>query len=185
LVRAGLLFPMARGYYVRVPPDSRGDPTWRPDLPAAALGIGQADVGVEGAVLMHLSAARLLGALPWDLAVAVVALDRQRAPLQVLGGTVHFVRRDISTLDVRRVTTVLGPGWATTPEQTLLDLAHRPDFGGADQAVVAEAVTALTATVDWPTARRLADSQRRRATLQRVAPRAVVTAAVVPAAAES
>jgi hypothetical protein len=188
LVRAGLLFPLARGYYARVPMERQGDPTWLPDLSAAALGIGQADAGMDDAVLMHLSAARLLGVLPRDLAVAVVALDRQRAPLHVLGGTVHFVRRDVAALDVQRVITVLGPGWVTTPEQTLLDLAHRPDFGGVDQAVVGEALTALTAIVDWPSARRLADIQRRRATLQRVAPRAVAaatTATGVPAAATS
>lgn len=170
LVRAGLLLPLARGYYARVPLGSRGDPTWRPDLHAAALGVGQTDAGEDGAVLMHLSAARVLGALPREVSVAVVALDRQRAPLQMLDGVVHFVRREVAAIDVQRVTTALGPGLVTTAEQTLLDLAHRPDLGGVDPVVVAGAVRALTASVDWPTAARLADAQRRRATLHRVAP---------------
>jgi hypothetical protein len=176
LVRAGLLVPLARGYYAWVPAGNQADRTWQPDLHAAALGIGQADAGQDGAVLMHVSAARLLGALPRETAVAVVALDRPRASLRVLGGIVHFVRRDLASLDVRAVTTVLGPGLATAPEQTLLDLAHRPDFGGVDPAVAGEGVTALTATVDWPTARALADVQRRRATLQRVTPPTVAAA---------
>ena len=173
LVRAGLLLPLARGYYARVPLESQGDRSWRPDLHAAALGIGQADAGLDGAVLMHLSAARILGALPREVTVAVVAMDRQRAPLHVLGGTVLFVRREVVALEVQRVTTVLGPGWVTTGEQTLLDLAHRPDLGGVDASVAGEAVTALAATADWPTAGRLAEAQRRRATLLRVAPRSV------------
>lgn len=176
LVRAGLLVPLARGYYARVPVTGRPDPSWRPDLQAAALGIGQADAGAEGAVLMHVSAARLLGALAQDVDVAVVALDRPRAPLPVLGGMVFFVRRDLSGVDVRRVTTVLGPGLITTPEQTLLDLAHRPGVAGVDPALAGAAVTALTAGVDWPTAARLAEAQRRRATLMRVAPPSVTTA---------
>jgi hypothetical protein len=176
LVRAGLLVPLARGYYARVPKASQGDCSWRPDLHAAALGIGQADAGVDGAVLMHLSAARILGTLLPEVDVAVVALDRQRAPLQVLKGTVLFVRREVTALDVQRVTTVLGPGWVTTGEQTLLDLAHRPDLGGIDASVAAGAVTALAATADWPAAGRLAEAQRRRATLLRVAPRSVTFA---------
>lgn len=170
LVRAGLLVPLARGYYALVPEGHQSDRTWRPDLHAAALGIGQADAGQDGAVLMHVSAARLLGALPRETAIAVVALDRPRASLHVLGGMVHFVRRDLASLDVRAVTTVLGPGLVTGPEQTLLDLAHRLDFAGGDPAIASEGITALMATVDWPTARALADVQRRRATLQRVTP---------------
>lgn len=176
MVRAGLLLPLARGYYARVPQESQGDRSWRPDLHAAALGIGQADAGMNGAVLMHVSAARILGTLPREMGVAVVALDRQRAPLRVLRGTVLFVRRDVTALDVQRVTTVLGPGWVTTGEQTLLDLAHRPDLGGIDASVAGEAVTALAATADWSTAGRLAEAQRRRATLLRVAPRSVTSA---------
>jgi hypothetical protein len=182
LVRAGLLVPLARGYYARVPVSARPDPSWRPDLPAAALGVGQADAGAEGAVLMHVSAARLLGALPRDVDVAVVALDRPRAPLPVLGGVVFFVRRDLRGLDVRKVTTLLGPGLITTPEQTLLDLAHRPGLAGVDPALADAAMTALTSVVDWPTAARLAEAQRRRATLMRVAP-ASVAADLVPTAA--
>lgn len=173
LVRAGLLAPLARGYYACVPADRRHDPSWRPDLQAAALGIGQADAGTEGAVLMHVSAARLLGALPRQVDIAVVALDRPRAPLPVLDGMVFFVRRNLAAIDLRSVTTVLGPGLITTPEQTLLDVAHRPGLAGVDPAVAATAVRALTSAVDWPTAARLADAQRRRATLLRVAPPSV------------
>jgi hypothetical protein len=174
MVRAGLLAPLARGYYACVPANRRHDLSWRPDLQAAALGIAQADAGGEGAVLMHVSAARLLGCLPPSVDVAVVAQDRPRAPLPVLDGMVFFVRRNLSALDVRPVTTVLGPGLVTSPEQTLLDLAHRPGLAGVDPGLAATALRTLTSAVDWPTATRLAETQRRRATLLRVAPPSVM-----------
>src|SRR5262245_12839793 len=78
LADAGLLLPLRPGYYARVPQHRTGDREWRPDLHAAALGIAQADYGIDGAALMHLSAARVLGVIPRELAVAVVAVPTQR-----------------------------------------------------------------------------------------------------------
>lgn len=57
-----------------------------------------------------------------------------------------FVRRDTGRLDAERVTTDLGAALVTTIEQTLLDLAHRPDVGGVTNGAQ-EAVRAL-----WPRA---------------------------------
>jgi hypothetical protein len=52
-----------------------------PDLKGVALGIGQADYGVDSVALMGVSAARMHGAIP-RLAVAVLAVPKQRPPLR-------------------------------------------------------------------------------------------------------
>ena len=61
LEQIGVLLKAVHGYYALVPEVSRGT-GWRPEIEALALGIGQADYGINGAVLMHLSAARVQGA---------------------------------------------------------------------------------------------------------------------------
>src|SRR5262245_33762719 len=105
LAAAGLLLPLTRGYYARVPQHRVGDKGWRPDLHAAAMGIAQADYGVDGAALIHLSAARILGFVPRELAVAIVAVPKQRPDRRVNGGRVRFVKRDLTTLDLQRTET--------------------------------------------------------------------------------
>jgi hypothetical protein len=60
------------------------DRIWQPTLEAAAYGIAATDHGVAGAVLMGLSAARLHGAIPRALAVAVVAIDRNRPTVSLV-----------------------------------------------------------------------------------------------------
>jgi hypothetical protein len=108
-----------------------------PALEAAAYGIGAAGYGPEQAVLMGLSACRLLGVLPRAHAVAVVAVPKQRPALQLSDrpARVIFVRRDISRLDTERLPTELGSALVTSPEQTVLDLAHRPQLGGMPDEV--------------------------------------------------
>jgi len=167
LARRGLLKPLAHGYYVRVPQSMLGEPDWRPDLHAAALGIAQADLGPAEAALMHLSAARVLGALPRELAVAVVAVTKQRPALAILGGRVVFVTRHVDTLDLQRAVTSLGEGWVTTAEQTLLDLLHRPGLGDTDPSHADAAIEWLAQVVDWTTVAQLAQRQRRLAVLRR------------------
>jgi hypothetical protein len=61
-----------------IPQHRLGDSTWTPDLHTAALGIGQADYGTGAVALMGVTAARLHGAIPRALAVAVVAVPKQR-----------------------------------------------------------------------------------------------------------
>ena len=167
LAERGSLHKLATGYYAVVPPHST-DRAWLPSVEAAAFGIAAADYGPNGAVLMGLSAARLHGAVPRALDVAVVAVPKNR-PALLLGdrdATVRFVRRDTDRLDAERVNTDLGAALVTTVEQTLLDLAHRPHLGG----VPAEANAAIRAL--WPRADpdhvgEIAGQQRLRSALDR------------------
>jgi hypothetical protein len=168
LTKAGVLRKLASGYYAVVPDDQIGR-TWRPELEAAALGIAAADQGVDEVALMGLSAARIHGAIPRALGVAVVATTRHRNHLRLTDrdAIIVFTRRDIHRLDCQRHTTELGQGWVTGIEQTLLDLAARPDLGGlADEAETA--VHGLLPRADHVILRELATAQRRRATLDRI-----------------
>jgi predicted transcriptional regulator of viral defense system len=162
LAERGLLRRVATGYFVRVPPERVGDHGWRPDLHATALGVAAADYGRDAVALMHLSAARRHAALPRELALAVVAVPKQRPPLTMLGGTVTFARRDVTRLDVERLRTDLVESWVTTVEQTVLDLAARPDLGGVDAATIREAIQSLGRRADWGLVDELAAQQRRR-----------------------
>ena len=163
----GLLHRLLPGYYAVVP---RGRPagSWRPDLEAAAAGLAAAAYGPAHVVLMGLSAARVHGALPRAIAVAVVATPRQRraAFLTDRDATVLFVRRDVDRLDAQPVRTELGRALVTSVEQTVLDLARRPDLGGMP-AESRAAVCALLARAAPDALERLAAEQRLRAALDR------------------
>jgi Transcriptional regulator, AbiEi antitoxin len=163
LTKAGLLLRLATGYYARVPQHRTADETWRPDLHAAGLAIAQADYGIDAVALTHISAARRLGAIPRELAWAMIAAPKQRPVLDVLGGRIQFVKRDVAVIDVQRTETELGPGWVTTAEQTLLDLATPRGGRLADQPVIDEALLALATRVDWDLVDELAGRQRKRA----------------------
>ena len=123
----GVLLKVAHGYYAHIPESSRGT-NWRPEIEALALGIAQADYGKHEVALMHISAARLHGAIPRALAVAVLAVPKQRPNLETTCGRIIFVRRDVDSLKKIRVETELATGWCTSLEQTVLDLARRPDL---------------------------------------------------------
>lgn len=163
----GLLHRLADGYYVVMPQDMLGR-RWIPDLEAAAAGIATAIYGHGDIVVMGLSAARLHGAIPRALATAIVAIPRQHRPITLTDrpAVVRFVKRNTAELDAERVRTDLGPILATTPEQTILDLAHRPTLGDSATDVPA-AITALYARADQDRLRQLAANQRRLASLQR------------------
>lgn len=168
LARAGALHRLATGYYAVVPDDRIGGP-WLPALEAAALGIAAADEGVSTVALMGLSAARVHGAIPRALGVAVVAAGRHRPLLRLADrdASVIFARRSVPDLDVQRHASELGNGWVTTVEQTVLDLAARPDLGGlADEATAA--ARALLDRADTAVLEDLASAQRRKATLRRL-----------------
>ena len=79
--------------------------------------------------LMGVSAARVHGAVPRALGVAVVAASRHRAPIRLADreADVVFVRRDVARIEVERRALELGQGWVTTIEQTIIDLAGRLD----------------------------------------------------------
>lgn len=168
LARAGALHKVATGYYVPVPDSEVGRP-WLPGLEAAAWGVAAADEGVDAVAVMGISAARVHGAIPRALGVAVIAAGRHRPTLRLADrdAVVVFVRRDVTRLDVQRETFKLGAGWVTSVEQTLLDLAARPELGGTPDVAHA-AVTALLPRADRDLLAGLAAAQRRKATLARV-----------------
>jgi hypothetical protein len=98
----------------------------------------------------------------------VVAVPRQPRAINLTDrqGLVRFVKRNTEGLDTERFDTTLGPTLVTTPEQTVLDLAHRPDLGDSEIEIPA-AVAALYRRSDEDRLRTLATEQRRLASLQR------------------
>lgn len=138
----GLLLKVAHGYYAHIPEASRGE-SWRPDIEGLALGIGQADYGINEVALMHLSAARLHGAIPRAIAVAVLAVPKQRPALETSCGRIVFVKRDVGELKKVKSSTDLTAGWATGIEQTALDLARRPNLIEGMSAAATDAAAAL------------------------------------------
>jgi predicted transcriptional regulator of viral defense system len=167
LADRGLLQRVANGYYIVVPQDMIGR-VWAPRLEAAAAGIASAIYGATHAVLMGISAARVLGVVPRALATAVVAVPDQHRPIRFKDGqsVVRFVKRDTDRLDAERIETPLGSAIVTTPEQTLLDLAHRPQLGDARGEVPA-AITMLYQRSDHQRLQALAADQRLTASLRR------------------
>jgi predicted transcriptional regulator of viral defense system len=167
LEQRGAVHRLAHGYYVVVPQEHVGA-AWMPTLEAAAAGIATADFGPANAILMGVSAARLHGALPRAISTAVVAVPAQRNAITLADrpATIQFVKRDTARLDAERMATELGPTLVTTPEQTILDLARRPNLGGAADQVPA-AIRALFARADHDLMRELAAAQHMRATLLR------------------
>lgn len=151
---------MANGYYTVVPLDQRGT-DWKPILEAVAAGIAVATYGPDDAVLMGVSAARIHGAIPRALATAVVAIPRQRPAVRLTDrdGVVLFVKRKVDQLDAERMPTDLGRALVTTVEQTILDLAHRPELGNASADVPA-AIQVLLARCDRELLDELAATQR-------------------------
>ncbi|MEU0880715.1 type IV toxin-antitoxin system AbiEi family antitoxin [Lentzea sp. NPDC005914] len=168
LLEQAVLRQISTGYYALAPMERLGDPRWRPDLAAVALGVAQADYGKEAVALMGITAARRHGALPRAISTAVVAVPKQRPPLQTAFGEVVFVKRDVQHLDLQRVETELTTGWMTTPEQTALDIAARPQLGGLEDADIWPIVRALARTIDWTLAEDLARDQHKPGALARM-----------------
>jgi predicted transcriptional regulator of viral defense system len=168
LQRLGLLHKVAIGYYAVVPPDRIGT-DWRPTIEAAAAGIAAAAAGAGRAVLMGVSAARLHNVIHRALGTAIVAIpdDRRDITLRDRDGVVHFIQRDTDLLDAELMATELGQCLVTTPEQTVLDLAHRPTLGHAPREA-RDAITALLPRCNDRTLERLAGAQRLRAALTRI-----------------
>ncbi|PRC55438.1 hypothetical protein C6A85_43685, partial [Mycobacterium sp. ITM-2017-0098] len=83
------------------------------------------------------------------LATAIVAVPRQHRPIELSDRTaiVRLIQRETASLDAERIRTEPGPVLVTTPEQTVLDLAHRPSLGD-NEADVPAAVATLYARSD-------------------------------------
>jgi hypothetical protein len=165
LTDRGVLRRLATGYYALVPQNRLGDQRWTPGIEAAALGMAQADYGTTDVALMGVSAARHHGAIPRALAVAVVAVPKQRPQMETEVGRIVFVKRDVSRLDLERVDVGLTSGWVTTIEQSLLDLSARPTLGNVERRAIDEAIKALGARADWTLVARLAEDQHKPAAL--------------------
>ncbi|MGA4788883.1 type IV toxin-antitoxin system AbiEi family antitoxin domain-containing protein [Nocardia sp. AB354] len=168
LVDRGVLHRVAHGYYIIVPPEYVGR-AWLPGLEAAAAGIASSIYGADRAIVMGVSAARMLGAVPRALATAVVAVPSQHRPIPLTDRSAHvrFVRRDTDVLDAERIDTPLGPALVTTPEQTVLDLARRPRLGNAE-GEVRSAIETLYPRSNSAILTQLAADQRLGAALRRV-----------------
>jgi predicted transcriptional regulator of viral defense system len=167
LVQRGRLKRLATGYYVVVPRAEDGR-VWRPTLEAAGFGIAACDYGAEHVVLMGISAARMYGVVPRAVGVCVVAVPKQRPPVELFegGGRVIFVRRRTMVLDAVRQRSDIGACLVTGVEQTVLDLAHRPELGGLPDEARA-AVRALLPRCDRAQLDELAAAGRLRAAMGR------------------
>lgn len=166
LVRRGVVVELANGYYCAVP-DTAGS-RWRPTVEAAGAAIATAIFGESVPILMGLSAARLHGAIPRAQATAIVAIPRQHRPINLAftRARVDFVTRRVDGLDAERLRTELGGTLSTTPEQTLLDLARRPELGGtANEAE--DAIKALWPRCEIQILEEIAETQKLRAALRR------------------
>ena len=167
LEQLGVLHRLAHGYYTAVPQDQIGT-SWMPTLESAAAGIAAARFHPARAPLMGVSAARVHGALPRALAVAIVAAPTQHESITLLdrAATVRFVKRDTSRIDVETVPTELGRALVTSIEQTVLDLARRPALGVAEDQIP-EALRALLPRCESDVLDELARAQRLRSALTR------------------
>ncbi|CAL8968924.1 hypothetical protein CELL_00381 [Cellulomonas sp. T2.31MG-18] len=168
LERRGVVCRVAHGFYCAVPAEYVGA-SWRPTVEAAAAGVATAIYGERVPVLTGLTAARVHHELPRAIGVGFVAVPSQRRPLPLAGrdGQIRFVRRAVTELDAVAVMTELGQALATTPEQTVLDLA-RLDPRGEDPDAQ-EAIGALWRRCDPDRVRAIAGRQRMKATYARVA----------------
>ena len=167
LEQLGVLHRLAHGYYTVVPQDQIGT-NWMPTLEGAAAGIAAARFHPDRAPLMGVSAARLHGALPRALAVAIVAAPAQHDPitLQDRPASVRFVKRDMTRVDVETVPTELGRALVTSIEQTVLDLARRPALNVAEDQIP-DALRALLPRCEPEVLDELARRQRLRSALAR------------------
>ncbi|WP_307829727.1 type IV toxin-antitoxin system AbiEi family antitoxin domain-containing protein [Antrihabitans stalagmiti] len=161
----GTLHRLAYGYYIVVPTEHINT-GWKPAIETAAAAIATTIAGPNNAILMGLTAARMHGALPRARAVTTVAVPKQHAPIELTDrrGIVRFVKRATDTLDAERITTEVGPTLVTTPEQTVLDLAHITDTVDTD---ITKAIVTLYRKCDATQLRALATDQRKLAALRR------------------
>ncbi|MEV6965579.1 type IV toxin-antitoxin system AbiEi family antitoxin [Hamadaea sp. NPDC051192] len=168
LAESGLLHRLAPGFYAVVPQDRVGG-NWLPSLEGVAAGIAAVEFGVGRYALMGMTAARLHRAVPRAIAVASVAAPRRRESLRLTDrpATIRFFVRDIDVMQAETLQTDMGPCLVTTPEQTVLDLAHLAV--GDDSPQEAEsAIRALLPRCDRETLDEIAAGQRLKRALDRV-----------------
>lgn len=169
LAEAGTVLRLAKGFYALVPEDRRDENTsWRPTMEGAALGMSAALYGPEAVALIGPSAARAHRCYPRALGEAYVTAPNNLRTRDTVVGTVRFVTRDINKMDTVRVETDLGPGWATSVEQTTLDLCRdRPAWNITDEARE-EMIHRLADRIDWNLIDEIAENTRSVRTLKRL-----------------
>ena len=165
--KEGVLLKISHGYYALVPESERGT-NWRPSIEAIALGIGQADYGRNEVALMHLSAARIHAAIPRAVAVAVLAVPKQRPWMETKFGRIFFIKRHVENLKRVQTETEFGNGWVTSIEQTVLDITKRLSLVAGMEAVSKDAVSTLIQRADFKKMRVIAEKQRMKSTLIRI-----------------
>lgn len=147
LTQRGVVTKFGPGLYA-VPPLGVDGMTWAPALEDAALAAATVKFGDRVPVLMGVGAARHWGAYPRALRQTTVAIPEGliRKPIEVAGGQVLFVPRNLDRLDVQLEATEFGKAKVATPAQTLYDLlmGRYPD---AAKAAAREAIVALEAQV--------------------------------------
>lgn len=169
LAELGTVLALTKGFYALVPEDRRGkNTTWKPSIEGAALGIAAALHSPDEVALVGPSAARAHHCYPRALGTAFVAVPRQRRPRQTLTGEIRFVERDINKVDTVRIETDLGPGWATSVEQTALDLCRsRPAWKITEEART-EMIRHLADRINWDLIDEIAEAARGLKTLRRL-----------------
>jgi hypothetical protein len=168
-VRQGLMARLAPGYFALIPPERVASvPEWRPSLADAGWAIAAVDYGIDAVAMCGPTAARHHGLLPRVLALAHIAVPKQRPPLRIDAGEVRFTKRDVARLDLERVATQLGSGWITTLEQTALDLAARPNRWRIPSRDLGEALMAAVPRLDVDLILELGTAQHRRAAADRL-----------------
>jgi hypothetical protein len=126
----GVVYHIAHGNYALIPEKSRKrNSKWLPTLEAAALGISISAYGKKNVALIGPTALRALELYPRPLGIAFVAVPTQRPEIETKIGTIHFIKRDVTQLDLVLIKTELCTGYATTFEETLIDLTRpKPDW---------------------------------------------------------
>lgn len=169
LADSGTVLLLAKGLYALVPEHQRTpSTTWLPTIEGAALGIAAAFYEPDAVALVGPSAVRAHRCYQRALGAAYVATPRQRRSRTTIIGTITFVQRDIHKLDTVRVETDLGPGWATSVEQTALDLTRDRPAWNITEATCSEMVNRLADRIDWELIEEIAAETRSVATLARL-----------------
>lgn len=166
---AGSVFPLTKGFYALIPEQYRGRETsWKPTIEGAALGMAACLHSPDDVALVGPSAARAHGCYPRALGAAYVSVPQQRRPRQTVLGNIRFVERAINKMDTVRIETDLGPGWATSVEQTALDLSRNRPAWNVSEESKSEMIQLLAARIEWNLIDEIAETTRGVKTLRRL-----------------
>jgi hypothetical protein len=169
LSEAGTVLALAKGFYALIPEQHRGhDTSWKPTLEGAALGMAASLYNPDEVALVGPSAARAHRCYPRALGAAYVSVPHQRRPRQTILGNIRFVARDIKKMDTVRIETDLGPGWATSVEQTALDLSRNRPAWNITNETRTEMIRRLADRIDWDLIDEIAEATRGVKTLRRL-----------------